>query len=38
MKKANYDELLASMVERSAARTRVRDAVTQVLKLWEQGD
>jgi hypothetical protein len=24
------------MVERSAARTRVRDAVAEILKLWEQ--
>jgi len=33
----NYDTLLSSMVERSAARTRVRDAVAEILKLWEQG-
>ncbi len=33
----NYDELLASMVERSEARTRVRDAVAHILKLWERG-
>ena len=33
----NYDELLSSMVERSAARTKVRDSVAGILKLWEQG-
>lgn len=33
----DYDELLSSMVERSAARSKVRDAVTEILKLWEQG-
>ncbi len=33
----NYDELLSSMIERSAARSKVRDTVTEVLKLWEQG-
>jgi hypothetical protein len=33
----NYDELLSSMVERSVARSKVCDTVTEVLKLWEQG-
>jgi len=33
----NYDELLSSMVERSVARSKVRDNVTKILNLWEQG-
>ncbi len=33
----NYDELLSSMVERSVARSKVRDTVTEILTLWEQG-
>ncbi|MBI2441307.1 MAG: DUF2293 domain-containing protein [Lentisphaerae bacterium] len=33
----NYDELLATMFERSAARTMVHNAVAEVLKLWELG-
>jgi hypothetical protein len=33
----NYDELLSSMVERTIARSKVRDTVTEILKLWEQG-
>jgi len=32
----DYDELLSSMVERSAARSKVRDAVAEILKLWER--
>ncbi len=34
----NYDELLSNMFERSDARTIVRNAVAEVLKLWELGN
>jgi len=34
----NYDDLLSSMFERSDARAMVRDAVTEVLQLWEYGN
>lgn len=33
----NYDDLLSSMFERSEARAMVRDAVAEVLQLWEYG-
>ena len=33
----NYDDLLSSMFERSEARAMVRDAVSEVLQLWEYG-
>jgi hypothetical protein len=33
----NYDALLSGMFERSKARTMVRDAVAEVLHLWECG-
>ncbi len=31
----NYDELLSSMFERSEARMMVRDAVAEILEMWE---
>lgn len=33
----NYDELLSHMFERNDARIRVRDAVAEILELWESG-
>jgi len=33
----NYDELLSSMFERSEARMMVRDAVAEILEMWESG-
>jgi hypothetical protein len=33
----NYDDLLSNMFERSDARAMVRDAVAEVLQLWEYG-
>ena len=31
----NYDELLSNMFERSEARMMVRDAVAEILEMWE---
>jgi hypothetical protein len=33
----NYDDLLSHMFERNDARIRVRDAVAEILELWESG-
>lgn len=36
-RETNYDELLSSMFERSEARMMVRDAVAEILEMWEYG-